>query len=111
LSFRAVFKWPLRQAQGFLTSLKTLLGLTIPVPHYSTYSRRAAGLDVPRLTRPSGGGSVHLAIDSTGLKVVGDGEWHMHQHGKGKGKGKRRVWVPRCIWRSTQRPARFWPMR
>lgn len=88
LSLRAVFKLPLRQTQGFLTSLKTLLGLTIPVPHYSTYSRRAAGLDVPRLTRPSGGGPVHLAIDSTGLKVFGEGEWHMRQHGK----GKRRVW-------------------
>lgn len=75
-------------ANGFLTSLKTLLGLTIPVPHYSTYSRRAAGLDVPRLTRASGGGPVHLAIDSTGLKVFGEGEWHMRQHGK----GKRRVW-------------------
>ena len=125
LSLRAVFKLPLRQTQGFLTSLKTLLGLTIPVPHYSTCSRRAAGLDVPRLTRPSGGGPVHLAIDSPpirlgGLKVFGEGEWHMRQHGKGKRPSPWFLgpmakpwldWVPRCIWRSTQRPARFWPMR
>lgn len=88
LSLRAVFTMPLRQTQGFLTSLKNLLGLTIPVPHYSTLARRAAGLDVLRRIRASGGGPVHLAIDSTGLKVFGEGEWKIRLHGK----DKRRVW-------------------
>ena len=111
LSLRAVFKLPLRQTQGFLTSLKTLLGLTIPVPHYSTYSRRAAGLDVPRLTRPSGGGPVHLAIDSprsdlaaSRFSVRANGTCASMARASG-GSGAS------CISRSTQRPARFWPMR
>lgn len=88
LSLRAVFKMPLRQTQGFLASLKKLLELTIPVPHYSTLARRAAGLVVPQHIRASGGGPVHLAIDSTGLKVFGEGEWKIRLHGK----DKRRVW-------------------
>lgn len=88
LSLRAVFKLPLRQTQGFLRSLKVALNLTIPVPHYSTLSRRAADLMVPPLPRGSRHGPVHLAIDSTGLKLFGEGEWKMRQHGK----GKRRVW-------------------
>ena len=52
LSLRVVFRLPLRQTQGFLLSLKQLLGLTIEVPHYSTFCRRAATLVVPRLSPP-----------------------------------------------------------
>ena len=88
LSLRAVFRMPLRQTQGFLASFKKLLGLTIPIPHYSTLARRAAGLVVPQISRGSGIGPLHLAIDSTGLKVFGEGEWKIKLHGK----DKRRVW-------------------
>ena len=48
LSLRAVFRMPLRQTQGFLASFKKLLGLTIPIPQYSTLARRAAGLESVR---------------------------------------------------------------
>lgn len=88
LSLRAVYKLALRQAQGFLHSLKAMLGLTIPVPHYSTLSRRAADLVVADLERGPRDGPLHLAIDPTGLKLFGEGEWKMRQ----PGKGKRRVW-------------------
>lgn len=89
LCVRAAFKLPLRQTQGFLGSLRDLLGLTIAIPHYSTIARRAAGLAVPRIGRSSGAGLVHLAIDSTGLKVYGEGKWKVRTHGK----DKRRVWL------------------
>lgn len=89
LSLRAVFKLPLRQTQGFLASFKRLLGLTIPIPHYSTLARRAASLVAPQFVRSSEAGPVHLAIDSTGLKVFGEGEWKVRVHGK----DKRRVWL------------------
>ena len=87
LGLRAVFGLTLRQTQGFLHDLTRLLGLEIAVPHYSTFSRRAATLAVPALARPSGG-PVHLAVDATGLKVYGEGEWKVRMHGK----DKRRVW-------------------
>lgn len=88
LSLRAVFRLPLRQTQGFLLGLKLVLGLTIDIPHYSSFCRRAATLEVPQFTRPAGSEPLHLAIDSTGLKVHGEGEWKVRTHGK----DKRRVW-------------------
>jgi hypothetical protein len=88
LSLRAVFRLALRQTQGFLLSLKRLLGLAIEIPHYSTFCRRASGIEVPKLARPAGGGPLHLAIDATGLKVHGEGEWKVRAHGK----DRRRVW-------------------
>ena len=87
LGLRAVFGLTLRQTQGFLHDLTRLLGLEITVPHYSTFSRRAATLTVPKLARSSGG-PVHLAVDATGLKVHGEGEWKVRMHGP----DKRRVW-------------------
>lgn len=91
LSLRAAFGLTLRQTQGFLHDLTRLLGLEITVPHYSTFSRRAATLTVPKLARPArsaGTGPVHLAVDATGLKVHGEGEWKVRVHGK----DRRRVW-------------------
>jgi hypothetical protein len=82
-----VFGLTLRQTQGFLCDLTRLLGLAIEVPHYSTFSRRAAALPVPKLARAAGG-PLHLAIDATGLKVYGEGEWKVRV----QGPGKRRVW-------------------
>jgi hypothetical protein len=63
-----------------------LLGVDLPAPHYSTLSRRAASLEVklPRLSK----GPLHLAVDSTGVKLYGEGEWKVRLHGK----EKRRTW-------------------
>lgn len=63
----------------FSGQLNTLLGLDLAVPDYSTLSRRAETLEVPR-TRP-GSGPMHLLVDSTGLKLCGAGEWLDEKHG------------------------------
>ncbi len=85
LGLRAVFGLTLRQTQGFLHDLTRLLGLEIAVPPYSTFSRRAAALTVPALSpRSDGGAPLHLAVDATGLKVHGEGEWKVRMHGKDK---------------------------
>ena len=86
LSLRAVFRLTLRQAQGFLASLASQLLPGLPVPHYSTLCCRAAGLDIPAPAQRSG--PVHLVVDSTGLKVFGEGEWKVRQHGV----SRRRLW-------------------
>ena len=50
LLLKAVYHLPLRAAQGFATSVLGLLGLrlglSVPVPHYSTLSRRQIGLEL-----------------------------------------------------------------
>ena len=85
LTLRLVFGLPLRQAEGFLRSLFGLLGLDLPVPGHTTLSRRSKGLGV-RLRSSAGAGPIHLIVDSTGLSIVGEGEWAAAKHG---GKGRR----------------------
>lgn len=87
LTLKAVFCLPLRQTQGFAQSLFQLLHSELSVPDYTTLSRRGAELDVP-LPRRQVGEGLHVVIDSTGLKVYGEGEWKTRQHGV----SKRRTW-------------------
>ena len=46
LVVRSVFHLSLRATQGFLDSVVRLMGVDLPVPAYSTVSRRQAGLDL-----------------------------------------------------------------
>ena len=64
------------------------MGLHLDTPDHTTLSRRSGTLEVPRIERRNGE-PIHLAIDSTGLKIVGDGEWHAHKH---KTSNERRAW-------------------
>jgi IS5 family transposase len=86
LTLRAVFHLPLRATQGMAASVFGLMGLDLAVPHYSTLSRRAAALEVD-LARKSKG-PLHLVLDSTGLKVYGEGGWKVRKHGY----SRRRTW-------------------
>jgi len=81
-----VFRLAYRQAEGLLGSVVGLLGLSLGVPDHTTWSRRAATLDVPRpRTGSTGAGAdsepMHLLVDSTGLKLCGKGEWLLEKHG------------------------------
>jgi Transposase DDE domain len=87
LTLKAVFSLPLRQTQGFAQSLLHLMAADLPIPNYSTLSRRAENLEVA-LPRRSKDEPIHVVIDSTGLKIYGEGEWKTRQHGM----SKRRTW-------------------
>ena len=80
LTVKVLFGLPLRQATGFVASLLKLAGLDWPVPDYSTLCRRQKTLAVQLPYRGSGG-PLHLLVDSTGIKVRGEGEWHARKHG------------------------------
>jgi len=80
LTLRLLFHLPLRQTEGFLRSLLALMDLDLDVPDHTTLSRRARSLDV-RLRRRSSSGPIHLVIDSSGLSIVGGGEWAAAKHG------------------------------
>ena len=87
LSMKVLFGMALRQTTGFVESLLRLVGLNWTVPDFSTLSRRQKTLAVNIPYRGSKG-PLHLLIDSTGIKVEGEGEWHARKHGG----PKRRVW-------------------
>ena len=70
LVIRMVYKLGLRQTEGFLQSIASLLGLSIEIPNFSTLSRRAKALRKKlRFQKAAGNQSIHLLIDSTGLKI------------------------------------------
>lgn len=87
LTIKVLLGLPLRQTTGFVASLLELSGLGWAVPDFSTLSRRQKTLDVTIPYRGSKG-AIHLLVDSTGIKVEGEGEWHVRKHGG----SKRRVW-------------------
>jgi len=89
LTLGMVYKLPLRQTQGLMRSISKLMQLEIPVPDFSTLSRRGHGLSLPATPMTKRTDPVHLTIDSTGLKIFGKGEW---LENKRKTKAKRKKW-------------------
>lgn len=87
LTLKAVFKLPYRQTEGFGQSIMALLGVKVIIPDYTTLCKRSADLTV-ELSPSQVQGAKHIVVDSTGLKVYGDGEWKVRQHGY----SKRRTW-------------------
>ena len=85
-----MYRLPLRATEGLLPSLISLLNVTVPVPCYSTLSRRQVGLRVA-LEAPLSTEPLHLVVDGTGLKVFGDGEWKTRQPGTSKCRTWRKV--------------------
>lgn len=75
-----MFGLGLRQATGLAESLLRLARLDWPVPDYSTLCRRQKTLSVAITARPNSTG-LHLLIDSTGVKMLGEGEWKTKKHG------------------------------
>ena len=63
--------------------------LEISVPDFSTLSRRGRGLSLPARPKIKITDPVHLAIDSTGLKVFDEGEWLQSKYNV---KAKRKRW-------------------
>ncbi|MFT7595354.1 MAG: transposase InsO family protein [Paracoccaceae bacterium] len=73
LTLGVVFPQPLRQTQGFMRRVAALLGVEIAVPDFSTLSRRGNGLALSEKRTPNSRAPIHLVVDSTGLKIFGEG--------------------------------------
>ena len=80
LSIKCLFGQPLRQSLGMVQSLLKLANLDWPVPDFSTVCRRQKRLQVQLNYRPSNT-PLHLLVDSTGIKFLGEGEWKRKKHG------------------------------
>lgn len=86
-TLQEVYQVGLRQAQGLMESIGTLLPLAVPIPHYSTLSRRRATVEGAR-PRTCSQEALPVVVDSPGGKVFGEGEWKGRQHGY----TRRRTW-------------------
>jgi len=87
LLLKAVFKQGYRQVIGLTKNILEIMELDLQVPSYTQVCRRAKHLDIDAYKVPNRG-ELTLAIDSTGLKVFGEGEWKVRKHGY----SKRRTW-------------------
>lgn len=77
----AVLRLPLRQSEGFVRSLMSLMKVDLVVPDHTTLARRRRTVDI-RDHRWPRKGAIDIVIDSTGLKFFGAGEWARAKHGE-----------------------------
>ncbi len=87
---RQVFKLPLRQCEGFVNALFTLMKLDLRCPSFSTLSKRLRTLELTRpfyrLAHANAQDVKAIAIASTGLKCYGQDEWALEKHGETRQK-------------------------
>lgn len=81
-----VFHLPNRATEGFMHSVFAMLKISLSVPDHTTLSRRGKGLKVTLPKKVNG--PLDIVMDSSGLKIYGEGEWKVRSHGK----SKRRTW-------------------
>jgi hypothetical protein len=92
---------PYRQSRDFLRSLLQLMGKEeLPVPDYTTLCRRQGILPPEIGNRLDKGENLIIGIDSTGLKVYGEGEWKVRKHGWSKHRTWRKLHI--CVDLITQ---------
>ena len=88
MSFKTIFRLAYRQVRGFTVGLLSLVGFgELQVPSFSQINRRFLAMELAPLVIKVDG-PVIIAIDSTGVKVYGEGEWKCRKHGY----SKRRTW-------------------
>jgi len=86
LTAKEVFHLTNREVEGFIRSLFKVLHLSLTVPDHSTLSKRSQTLKVQLPKKAHG--PLSIVMDSTGMKIYGEGEWKVRTHGK----SKRRTW-------------------
>src|SRR5688572_15750002 len=91
LTLKEVFHLTNRGVEGLVRSMFELLQLALPVPDHTTLPKRSKTLKVklPKQSR----GPLNLVLDSTGLKIYGEGEWKVRKHGASKRRTWRRLHV------------------
>lgn len=70
---KGICSLPLRALQGFIDSIFTLMNVPLRSPNYTSISKRSKTVQV-KYKNKSKGPVRNIAIDSTGLKVFGEGK-------------------------------------
>jgi IS5 family transposase len=89
LTLKEIFHLPNRSVEGFVRSLFQMMKIDLPVPDHTTLAKRGKRLKV-KLPKKSQG-SLNVVMDSTGLKVYGEGEWKVRKHGYSKHRTWRKL--------------------
>lgn len=76
---KSLFRLSLRMVTGFVQSLIRLCRINWIAPDYTTICKRQQRIDITISYQKSSDG-LHLLVDSTGLKFIGEGEWKRKKH-------------------------------
>jgi hypothetical protein len=87
LALRELFQLPYRQTEGLGRSLVKLIGVEVAIPDFTSLAKRAAKLSVSLEVLPAEG-PIDIIVDSTGVKILGAGEWRSDAYRE----PKRRTW-------------------
>jgi len=88
LTLRELFRLPYRQTEGFGRMLAGLLEANLAIPDFTSLQKRAAKLQLAKRIEVTPSGSLHVVVDSTGVKIYSAGEWQERWHRL----ERRRVW-------------------
>ena len=110
LTIKVLFKLPLRQTAGMVSSLLRMTDLDWLVPDYSTLCRRQKTLAV-QIPYRRADGLLNLLVDSAGIKFLGDGEWQVRKHGVQGRRQWRKVHLAMDTATSDIRAVEFTPSR
>ena len=81
---RGLYHLTLRGTEGMMQSIVRMMGKAeVNIPDYSTFSRRSILLEVA-LNLQKRCHAIHLVLDTTWLKIYGEGEWKVRMHGWSK---------------------------
>ncbi len=84
LTIKHLYNLGYRQTEGFVSDMFKQLKIELPIPSYTQMHRRSKSLKINMRVNKRKKGVVDLVIDSTGLKVYGEGEWKVRKHGWSK---------------------------
>lgn len=88
LVIKALYKLTFRAVEGFLKGFFEMLGIRLKVPNYSTLCKRQKDVSIKPLKTKTKG-PLNILVDSTGLKILGEGEWKLEKY----------TWNRRRLWR------------
>lgn len=88
LVVRQVYHLGFRQTEGFVQSFFQSLKVDLPVPDFTVLCRRSATVSIALQTH-NGKAVRDITVDSSGLKVYGEGEWKVRK----RGFSKHRTWM------------------
>lgn len=89
LTIKEVFHLTNRSVEGFVRSLFKMLKVDLAQPDHSTLSKRSQTLKVKLSQKTCE--QINLVLDSTGLKIYGEGEWKVRKHGYSKHRTWRKL--------------------
>lgn len=84
LTMKHLYALGYRQTEGFVEDIFILCEIDLPVPSYTQIQRRSKSIQINMRVRKGSKAPIDLVIDSTGLKVYGEGEWKVRKHGWNK---------------------------